>query len=497
MKRITSIILAVCLLITMTSYSAISVSAQDIQVEYISILGEKMNIGDYRDVYGKPINERVEKQHTPSYQSKSLIIHSIDITAEQIELDYQIDGYREAINGVLYNSQRNMNNIVAVFDCTGEYDVLFFEITKGNEQINLLYNTALNNNPHMKIYMRDDYDAIYLFESELPTELSAVSVASSEYCDIYNDYLWYVNIVDSYVTTTNETTMASILVNENDPNAIVRRNIAIASGNPNESMTTLATTTPTDPMIWGGKKIYEMSVSNGVDQTTYMFYPYGYIRGTPVSVNSENTWWGSVEVSEHTATKMIGSSSEPTVTYGINRFSIRNPEIAAVCGNYTLVVRTFVQGRIKRNSNHAIVENGDEIAARILKKAFSYVPYGKTATEILSWLSSITQTVQSEVTLGANGIDLSSGCVSGTKFELDSKYNLTKYTEASNGHSLKMHVVVSRTQSTTDMTTGAVRINYDVYTNVYDYHDSHQAEKSFLYSDSDYDNGNRDYYYYW
>lgn len=495
MKKITSIILSICLFITMTCYSSLSVSAQDIQIEDITIAGEKMSISDYKVVYGKPVNERTPKEQISSYQNKNLIIHSIDIVADQIEVDYQIDGYREAINGVLYNSQRNMNNIVAVFECTGEYDVLFFEITKGTEQINLLYNISLNNNPHMKIYIRDD-ENILLFESELPLDLSLVSVDSNEYCDVYNDYLWYVNIVDSYVTNTNESSLAAININESEPNAFIRRNIAIASGNQNINAITQDLTTPSDPMMWGGKQIYEMSVSNGVDQTTYMFYPYGYIRGTPVAVNGENSWWGSVEVSEHTATKMIGSPSDPTVTYGINRFSVRNPKISAVCGNYTLVVRTYIQGRVKKNSNSAIYENGDEIAAKVLKKVASYVPYGETATEILSWLSEITSTVDTEVLLGVAGIDLSSGFVSGAKFELDSKYNLTKYTEASNGHYIKMHVVCSRTQSTTAMTTGAVRINYDVYTNIYDYHDNHQVEKSFLYSDSDYDNGYRDYYYY-
>ncbi len=491
--KIISIVTLLSIILNVTGLNAFAASNNKISIENIEIIGEKMAITDYKNLYGKPFSERSAKQELDSYQSATLQIDKITISNNQIIFDYSIENYREVLEGTLYNSSRNLDNIVAVFANKTNYEVLFFELTKGIHEINLLYNTELNNQPHIKIYLKDNRDCIYLFETELPEQLSDISVDNDQHCDVYKDYLWYVNIVDAYETNTNRASPSAF--NTYDRNAEIKRNIAIASNTPYEPELSIATTTSTEPMMWGGKEIYEMSVSNGVDQTTYMFYPYGYVRGTPVSTTGENTWWGSVEVSEHAATKMIGSPAEPTVTYGINRFSIRNAKISAVSGNYTLIVRTYIQGRVKKNSSNSVIENGTEITAKIFKKALSYAPYGKTATEILSWLSLITQQVDNEVTLGGSGIDLSSGYNVGVKFALDSKYNITKYSQASKGHSVKMHIVLSRTQSSSAMTTGAIRINYDVYTNIYDLHDSHQVEKSFLYSDNDYDNGYRGYYY--
>ena len=484
MKKIISLALSICLLMTINSFSVSSDSISKLEVNNLDIIGEKMSAEDYKDIYGKSLNDRSCKSESMSYQQIKIKVNRILVLNDNIVLDYQIAGYRETIKGILYNSRREMNNIVAVFDCRGNYSVLFFEITTGYKQENLLYNIELKNKPHIKLYLQDSYDNILLFETELPTAFSSLTIKKSGFCDVNNDYLWYINIAEQYVKQPN----SMILTSNNviDENAI-KRNIAIASGGSPDS-TVMPLSSSTEPMIWGSTGIYEMSVSNGYEQTTYMFYPFGYVRGTQVAVSGENTWWGTIEISEHASTKVIGSSFEPTITYGINRFSIRNPKISFVCGDYTLIVRTYIDGRVKENSSSAIFENGSEINAKILKKAFSYVPYGKTAEEILSWLSLITQQVDDELVLGQDGVDLSGGYVSGAKFELGKEYNLTKYTQSTNGHSLKMHACVSRTTSTTYMTTGAIRISYDVYTNIYDKHDSFVYEKSFLYSDTNFEN---------
>lgn len=92
-----------------------------------------------------------------------------------------------------------------------------------------------------------------------------------------------------------------------------------------------------------------------------------------------------------------------------------------------------------------------------------------------------------EVTLGSNGISLNSTYTSAAKLEVDSDYVFNKFTEMSGGgHKIIMQVDLTRTTNSSNMTTGAVRINYDVYTNLYNYYDNHQVQKSFRYSNVSY-----------
>ena len=46
--------------------------------------------------------------------------------------------------------------------------------------------------------------------------------------------------------------------------------------------------------------------------------------------------------------RILGSPAEPTVGYGSNRFSIQNPEISIVSGNDTTMIRTMIDGRVKK-----------------------------------------------------------------------------------------------------------------------------------------------------
>ena len=492
--KLLSLLLIIFIVFSLTGFAP--VSSVNISIENITVLGEKMSIEDYKKLYGRPVPERIKKDDLNSYQDISIHINSINIVDDTIKFDYKLENYQDTNTGVLYNSSRNLNNIVAVFDDSSKYKVLFFEINKGNQEINLLYNNALNNKPHIKIYLSDSKKNIYLFETELPEQFSSITVQNSEHCDIYKDYLWYVNILDGYksevVNARDEINKTSSLNIENniDSNEIIKQNISIAANKPytpkNSDVSVLATSKSTEPIMWGAKTIYEMTVTNGVDQTTYKFYPYGYIRGSNVSNVGNSTWWGSLEVSESTATKMIGSPSKPTITYGINRFGARNVKISIVCGNKTMMIRSFIDGKTK-TLNGKQKTTGQKITAKVLKKAFSSIPYGKTASEILSWLSLIKTPVSNEVTLGSNGISLNSTYTSAAKVEVDSDYVFNKFTEASGGgHKIIMQVDLTRTTNSSNMTTGAVRINYDVYTDLHNYYDNHQVQKSFRYSNVSY-----------
>lgn len=486
-------IFVAAIVISFLAFDYTVVANADIRVENVGVTGEKMSVDDYKMSYSGPMDERKDKSKLLTYQNVALQINSISIVNDEILLDYELEGFHTSLKGLLYNSSRNLDNIVAVFeDGASDYKVLFFEITKGTQELNLLYNTALNSKPHIKFYFLDSQNNIYLFETALPPQLLNLTISNTESCDVYNDYLWYVNIVDCYITQTGGDMLYSACDDDNlDSEAIIKRNIAIAANKDFEDDISVATTTPMGPMVWGSERIYETTATNGVDETTYKFYPYGHIRGCNVAAGSNSTWWGTLEISEHTSTRMINSTGQPVTTYGVNRFSVRNLKISIVSGNDTMMVRTMIDGKTKE-SGGKLAETGAKIAARLYKKIMSVVPHGKTATEILDWLSVIPTSVANEVTLGSTGIMLNSSFTSASKLDVDSKYVFNKYTEASGGgHILTMQVDLTRTTDSSEMTTGAVRINFDVYENLLTRRDSQQIQKSFLYSDTDFDNGSR------
>ena len=143
--KIISIVTLLSIILNVTGLNAFAASNNKISIENIEIIGEKMAITDYKNLYGKPFSERSAKQELDSYQSATLQIDKITISNNQIIFDYSIENYREVLEGTLYNSSRNLDNIVAVFANKTNYEVLFFELTKGIHEINLLYNTELNN----------------------------------------------------------------------------------------------------------------------------------------------------------------------------------------------------------------------------------------------------------------------------------------------------------------------------------------------------------------
>lgn len=463
--------------------------SENITVENISVTGEKMKIQDYKDVYGKPFNERKSKDEIESFENISIQINSVVVNDNKIELDYQIGEYKKKISGSLYNSRRNMDNIVAVFDSDEECDILFFEIVKGTQEVNLLYNTLLNGQPHIKIYLRDSLDYIYLFETNLPELFKNINISTSEECDVYKDYLWYLKIVDGYEVDNSLVTEDYITIGmSQDETEQIKRNIAIAANKPYEEILDTYSTTSSNvraTKLWGGK-VYKMETTNGVDETTHYFYPHGQVRIMKVTSEGENRWWATLEISEHTSTKMIGSTSEADAVYGVNRFCVRNIEMASVCGNATAIVESKFSGTAKeyhKFTNDILKTTGDTIGAIFFEKVCD-TPVVNTAATIMSWLLNITDNVCDTVVLGAAnaGSQLVADELSGVRIDVGDYY-LNKYTEATNGHIFKLHVMLSGLSNTIATTTGAFKINYDVYTDILTYNNSHEKIVQFYYSD--------------
>ena len=230
LKKMIAMFTAMFFLITLAK--DVSASTIEMIAEDIVVTGERMSLEDYKDLYGGPFEERKSREELLTYQSADLEINAITIINDTIEFDYQLGDYEASMDGILYNSSRDMGSVVAVFEDSDPFEVLFFEISTGTELYNLMYNRDLNGKPHLKIYLRSSQDEMYLFETALPDSLLSLSLNKEEHCDIYDDYLWYVYIVDSYETDTYKDKLSE---NSNMSfEDFVKQNIAIAANQPYE-----------------------------------------------------------------------------------------------------------------------------------------------------------------------------------------------------------------------------------------------------------------------
>ena len=207
-----------------------SASVMEAAAEDIVVTGERMSLEDYKDLYSGPFDERKSREELLTYQSATLEIDAITVINDAIEFDYRLGTYEASMEGILYNSLRDQGSMVAVFEDSGEYEVLFFEISTGTQMFNLMYNRELNGKPHIKIYLRSSQDEMYLFETALPDSLSNLSLDKEEHCNIYDDYLWYVPIVDSYETDTHKDKLSES--DDMSSEDYIEQQIAIAGNRP-------------------------------------------------------------------------------------------------------------------------------------------------------------------------------------------------------------------------------------------------------------------------
>ena len=85
--KIISIVTLLSIILNVTGLNAFAASNNKISIENIEIIGEKMAITDYKNLYGKPFSERSAKQELDSYQSATLQIDKITISNNQIIFD--------------------------------------------------------------------------------------------------------------------------------------------------------------------------------------------------------------------------------------------------------------------------------------------------------------------------------------------------------------------------------------------------------------------------
>lgn len=477
--RTIAFLLAVCLLGTnMFGFR----NLEDVEIHDLKIKGKELSMDDYKEVYGKPKKERKSLGETKSDKDVTLNINNLSIINNDINLEYSIGDITENLEGELFESRRGEDNIVAEFTGESEYEVLYFEIAKGEELANSLYNKKVNNKPHLKMYLRDSENRILLFEELLPTKLDGLEISNTEECSVENDYLWYADVVDGTVeeipvaegveantiifdeelimkAVREAAGLDSVEIIESGSSELNASNIGGAEGKQLGASYTNQ---------WGGSTIYKKTVSNGVEETSYRFYPYGYITKSSVPTSGNASWTASLLVSESTTSGFI-DSPYTTTAYGINYFSLRNAEIAMSAGNHTQMRKCMVDGHVRQVSNGKILKTGSEIACKLLTYCPGTALAGKISSEIIGFIDKATTVKAETVKLGSDGVTIYDKVTTVAKAKLDSKYYMGRNSYGSeDGDSFKAEVTLSRTSESASNTTGAIQIKYDVYTNLYD-----------------------------
>ncbi|WP_223068314.1 hypothetical protein [Paenibacillus caui] len=211
---------------------------------------------------------------------------------------------------------------------------------------------------------------------------------------------------------------------------------------------------------WTNPTTYYTSFYVGSDYTQCWSLPYLSYKHVNVT-SQDSTWIAQFKVAEHT---QVGNYTY----YGNNVFEYKNLKIAFGSGDYSTMIRTFQQGRVYDTSTFGgLKKTGDKIAADLIKKTLSAVPYGSTINDVLGYINTAVSG-GGEVTLGSQGVDLSGSPVSAAGEKLASKYKLEECTDhggqTENGHYFTYHVVLNyEGNGSSKSTTGNLQLKFDVF----------------------------------
>lgn len=377
MKAIIGVIISLCILIT-TGTSAFAVNGSE-GVE-IQTSGVTMSAEDFKNVFSGNPNDRIDIANARSIAISSISIKNISIQDDEIKCIVNlIVGNKEEkipVEGKLrssYKSDKGKNSIIIEVDSMiNGYNFLLFELYNDYGDNNLLVSTEKTlGNPHVKVYMQDEFENIYLFETTMPEEFSTLDATKYPRANKEKDAFWAINLVEGEEKE---------LLTNND--ILEELGVDIKAKGLN-SWTT-----------WVNPTTYYYSFYVGSDYTQCWSLPY--VEYKHVNVRSQDsTWTASFKIAEHMA--VAGNKY-----YGNNVFNYKNLQIAFACGDKTTFVRTLQEGRVNRGNTNP----GSKITVLLLNKAVGKLPYGTTLQTALECIKTITST-SGHVILGNMGVNLS------------------------------------------------------------------------------------------
>ena len=131
-----------------------------------------------------------------------------------------------------------------------------------------------------------------------------------------------------------------------------------------------------------------------------------------------------------------------------------------------MIIRTMQEGRVYDYSKSKLLEVGQNITLSLLKKAVSSLPYGSTASTVLSAINSMSSSTGT-VTLGSTGVNLSSQKVvaAGEKLKNHKIEECTDYNGSTGiGDYFTFHAILNHaTGSGSNSTVGVLKVDFDKY----------------------------------
>lgn len=414
MKRLLSILFILSLIVTMNNKTFAKVYSSDtIQAD-----GIVMSTTDFKNTFSGEPSSRIPISKARSVSNASISLSNIVINNDTIDFTAVLTVNNTTttlpVKGKLssgHKVQQGINSIIIdVSNTVNGYNFLLFEICNDSDKNDLLVANQKNtttfstNDPYIKIYMQDQNNNIYLFETKMPDVFSNLNANQFPKADKFKDSLWAVHLAKG---ETKE------LVTDNT----ILQNFGLNTQT--KGLNTWST--------WINPTTYYHSFYVGSIYTQCWSMPYVEYKHVNVH-SSDSTWIASFKIAEH----MLAAGN---TYYGNNVFEYKNLQISFGCGDKTTFIRTLQEGRMRKNSS--ILQIGSEITVDLLKKVVSTLPYGSTFQTVLNSINSMNSTT-TRIKLGNEGISLMGQKTTAVGEKLDKDYFLDKCTNynggTNNGH---------------------------------------------------------------
>lgn len=205
MKKTVIILASVLVLVALGIAILVGVKSGDAGV---SLSGVSISATDFAKVFSGDPAERTVQLSDCSTPCK-LGVKDVSIAEEEISLEITVQkggqSHSLPITGKLSSSfklEDGINSIIVEVNAeVKSYEVLLFEIFNDTEEDILLLESGngedgLQGVPHIKIYLQDDQDQVYLFEGALPECFSDLNASDYPKANSRKDsLLWAMDLV--------------------------------------------------------------------------------------------------------------------------------------------------------------------------------------------------------------------------------------------------------------------------------------------------------------
>ena len=447
MKKIISVF--VCAIILLTSSVVPPTSAHSIasSSEEVNTTGISMTPETFKSTFSGTPNMRNCTVTSAVTQSTHLTLSDISITKRTLTLNANLTTNNTStsfpITGNLsagFRSQAGINSIIVeVYEPQKDYNILLFEIYNDSTQDSLLITNTdtLSTSPHVKLYIQDSSDTMFLFEFLMPDVFQSLTATNYPTANKNYDALWWAHDFVAHQNTSLTTT----------PELLTKLGIDTQTRAANDTYTWEYAQTFYDTFYLAGSLVECWSLP-------YIEYKYTDVE------SADSTWFARFKIAERTEIQGI-------TYYGTNAYQYRNLKISFGGGDKTIFNRTYQQGRFteEKTLGDILIESGKNITFAFLRYTAQRVGISdySTVSNILNNMVSTNKTIK----LGTDNIYLTAENVSAVGEQLPTKYVFHSSTkQGSNSTAGDYYLFQAITQYEEGpgnaSTTGILRFSFDV-----------------------------------